>query len=678
MTENTSKDIVLEDEKDLEKADEDLVELWRRRFKQAEDFRKPYDQRNLRMYKLYRAYRGWMGNYAYQTNLMPPIGFEVIETVKPRLAASKVNIRILPTKSEDINSPSLDKWDDLIEYYFDVMDFQNKKLDWIDAQLKYGNGTAQLIWEGEDPAIEICDNWLLYIDPQAKNRLQGTRWIIKRSWKEKEIIEKEEQERVKEEELAKKKEIKNRIENEEEIEDEDVDLSGEGARIYDKDKLQKLDNETIGDDPRREREEISSLKMGQIDDATNRGSATDRGSGDKKQKHQDYKAVELWECYDFIKQELVTIGNRKEVIRQEENPYKDIRKDRNPGNMFIDLPMTSLPWEYHAMPILEPIETIICEIADSRNQAMDNIIFNLDPIRKVRRNKGYRTEDMKTAPGATWLVDSADDIVVERPPEISSQWVEKDEVLRREIQTSLALSEYTQGMPQSAQEPMGKVELLLMQTNIRFSMLVRQLENAFEDMINTLIEMSQEFLPENKAMRIVGDDFRFEEFTEQDKKVYVDAKVEIIPKKEKTPEQETTEARELYEMFVKDQQPDGQDPIAMYKWQKKKAGMEKLLLERMGYDEYVDLLVDEPEKPQVQQEPQRAPQQAPQAGMEKELMGMVGQPDPSLEAQMPAMQQTIPEKEPMLPPEETLMPQATTGITQPSPGVLERLRNLIR
>lgn len=641
---------VLQDEKELIDEDEEsIVQLWERRFKEAEHFRKPIDQRNLRMYKLYRAYRDWTENYAYNVNLMPPIGYEIIETVKPRLAAAKLKTRILPTKKEDVDSPSLDRWDNLIHYYLDVMDFSNKKVEWVDGQLKYGNGIAQFTWDTikECPDMEICDNWLLYIDPQAGPRMKGGRWLIKRSWKEKEILLSEEKKRAEED------------------------------RIYKEAVLRDLENEAIGDDPRRDRREIMTKKMGRINDAVKRDKANE--SDDARGEHPEYKAIEIWECYDFVKQEIVTIGNRARVIRQSPNDYAKMNKERNPGNTFVDLPNIIVPWEFYAIPLLEPVETSIYEIADSRNQAMDNIVLNLDPITKIRKGKGYKANDFKKHPGAMWFVERADDIVTERPVDISASWIEKDEILRREIQTSLAMSEYTQGMPQSAQEPMGKVELLLMQTNIRFSTMVRQMENSFEEMVNILVEMSQEFLPEKKAYRIVGQDFDFEEFTEEDKNVYIDARVDIIPKKEKSPEQESQDVMELYKLFVLDDQP-GEDPQEIMQWKRKKAELQKLILERLGYEDYEDILVPEPTMPQPQQ-------QQPQ-GMEEMMGGMGPMPEPipemppegMMDMEIPQTMQSIPEKEPIMPLEGVqsgMAPGASTGLTEPSPGFIKSLLNRV-
>ncbi len=234
-------------------------------------------------------------------------------------------------------------------------------------------------------------------------------------------------------------------------------------------------------------------------------------------------------------------------------------------------------------------------------------------------------------------------------------------------------------MPQSAQEPMGKVELLLMQTNIRFSLLVRQLERSMENLINVIIELNQTFLDEDKAFRVAGDELKFDRFTNQDKQVYVDTRVEIIPKKEKSPEQESKDVLALYEKIVENDPPNEQDPQSVYHWEKKKAELQKLLLERLGLEEYEDILIKDPEEPQqgkVEPEEQMPLEQTP-PGMEQMLpegMPQGGMMDPA----MPPMMQTTPEKEPIIPLEEGGMtPQATTSMTQPSEGLVQRLRNKI-
>jgi len=57
-----------------------LLTKWKARFKRAKEFRDPYQAKWLRMYMLYRAYQNKQ-NYAYNTRLMPPIAFEIVQTV---------------------------------------------------------------------------------------------------------------------------------------------------------------------------------------------------------------------------------------------------------------------------------------------------------------------------------------------------------------------------------------------------------------------------------------------------------------------------------------------------------------------------------------------------------------------------------------------------------------------
>lgn len=644
----------------FEEREKTLVALWDRRFKQAEVYRRPYIERNLRMYKLYRAYREAI-NYAYGTSLMPPIGFEIIETVKPRLASADISIDLFPTQQAHVDDENISKWDDLIEYDLDQSGFADKKIDWIDAMLKFGNGTLQIGWDGSKLYLEVVDNWLFYPDPKAGKRLEGSRWEIKQLFKSKAELERDERDRE-----------DNPLYILETGENED----GSPKSIIHTDRWEKITDQTpLANDPRRERYRINTLKMGQINDGKKKNQTTNEGESDSGDKDAGEKVIEVWECFDHIEGKLQVIFNRESLVRDEDNPYATI----NGGQVFIDLPDISLPWEYYAMGHLEPVETTIHEIADSRNQAMDNIVFNLDPIKKVKKGAGYRSEDLVNAPGAVWQLNKADDVVYEKPPEISRQWIEKDEILRREIQTSLALSEYTQGMPKSSQEPASKVELLLMQTNIRFSLVVRQLELAMNQLVNAIIQMNQEFLDEDKALRLLGDNFRFTEFTEKERKVGVDAVVKVRPKREKSPAQEKEEVSELYRVFVVDDVPgEGATPDEQYHWKRKKAELQRVMLQKFGYEELEDILIPEVKRPEPEPPAPETPPEPPMAT----LPGVMGEdpldtgsfgdlPQPGM------LQQQLPQPEELLPLEQTMEPGAETSLTGGG-GIAGMLQRLIK
>lgn len=566
-------------------SDEDrkTIEKWKSRFDRADRFRTPFEAKMLRMWKLYRAYRD-KTNYAYNTNLMPPIGFEIVETIKPRLSASKMTTRIFPVEKDDIGSGAIEEWDNLIAYDFDIMELDDKKVDWIDSMLKYGNGYAHLYWvdseDGGDPELDIIDNWLLYFDPNASNRLKDSEWEIKQVFKSKARIKKEEENRN-----VRMEDASEDDEDAEEVQDEETGETKRMKKVHGVYKnLEYVKDQQISDDPRTDRLHIETLKAGQIYTGDLESDDTQTANSDPR---HETKAVEIWECYDHDTDEIVTIMNREVLVRQEDNPYKDI----NEGRLIIDLPCIRIPWSAYAMGIMEPVETIIHEIADSRNQAMDSIVFNLDPIKKVRKDAGLTADDLVTRPGALWELENADDVVTESPSAPNNSWVEKDNLLRREIQTSLALSEYVRGLPSSAQEPSSKVEILLTQTQIRFSQMVRQLEVAMTDMVNILIQMNQKFLPEQKTYRLLGDDIDFKEFTNESKQVRVDARVEIEPKQEKGPEKRKAEALELYKIFIAEDPPEEGNEEAMKQWKSKKRELQKMILAEYDKSQYEDVLL---------------------------------------------------------------------------------------
>ena len=533
-------------------------EKWLKRFKRAKEYRSPYQDKWLRMHELYRAFKE-KSNYAYDTKLMPPIAFEIVETVKSRLASAKINVRILPRFKKDIKSKALESWDDKVKYDLDKTKFPEKKIDWINSALIFGDGVIQTVWDqrGEDgggPHIGVQDLWLLYVDPEAINISEDSGYEIVQVFKTKEKLVDEEKERGKD-------------------------------SIYKN--LECVENEDVSDkDERKERYEINTKKMGQI-------AKGEEEEGEASKERIKEKKVELWQIWDHEKNKIMVLANRKVWIRDDNNPYMAI----NEGRIFTKLADHALLWELWSIGHIEPVETTIHEIADSRNQAMDGIVFTLDPVIKTRKDAHLTADDIVMGPGAIWELKRADDAVIERPPEISKQWLEKDALLKKEIQTALAISEYAQGIPQSAQEPKGKVELLLMQTNIRFSIMLRQFENAMTRVVNNMIELNKEFGTEDQEFRLVGDeDVDFKEFKKEDRGTDVDSIVKIEPAKETTPDQRKMEVMNLYKIFVAEDAPNPEDQEEIERWKIRKRTFQKMILGEFNMEQYEDLILGEEEK----------------------------------------------------------------------------------
>ena len=599
-----------------------IIEKWKRRFNLAERVQKPYREKNLRMWKLYRGYRDAL-NYAYQTSIMPPIGFEIVETIKPRLAASRMRTRLFPVSKDDVNNTdAIEEWDSLVNYQLDDMDFDEKKSDWIDTMLKYGDGYAVMNWKRKgpddgDPSMTIWDNWLFYHDPAAGPRLKNSGWEILQSFKKKEKIIKEEKKRA-------------GVTDTENTENQDTQGLYKGLEFV-------TNKDNRGNDPRRERYELETLKMAQIQSA-NKPQAADDTQTSATDEREEEKNVEIWLCLDHDTDEILTIMNREVLVRKEESPYKEI----NDGRLVVVLPCIRVPWSAHSMAILEPVETTIYEIADGRNQAMDNIVFNLNPIRKVRKGAQIDQDDLVSAPGAIWEMENTDDVVLERGSGLDNTWLDRESLLRKDIETSLALSEYVRGVPQSTTEPMGKVELLLMQSSIRFSQFVRQMEIAIGEMVNIMIEMDRAFLPEEKAYRVLGETVDFKDF--KSKEVQVDAQVEIEPKPEDTPAQRKAEILGLYKLFVAEDPPVQGDPQSITQFTKKKRAMQKMVLEEYDKEQYEDVILG----PDVAQQPAQEPT----------VPNQTAAPDMT---EIPPIDMS------------TIIPQATTPQTEPRQQVVDSL-----
>lgn len=540
-------------------AEQELVEKWKKRFKRADEYMRPYRAKWLRMYKLYRAYQE-KTNYAYQTRLMPPIAFEIIETVVSRIATARRKTRILPRSKDDVNSKSLKAWDDLVNYDFDIIKLSKKIPQWVKASTTFGNGIAMATWltdksiDYDDPFFTICHLWDILPAPETQDLEDDCPWLIRRILTTKEKIERDE---------------KNR---------------GEEFKLYKN--VNFLESRLI-DDWKAELYDVNIKKMGQIQSVTARGGSEEVAIKIGGEKYEREKGVELWECYDFEEGKIIAIGNKDILMRNDESQYKKV----NHGRIFIDLPDHKLNWELWAVGHIEPVEMTIQEIADIRNQRMDDVILMLDPVIKIRKDVDVNENEIIFAPGAMWHLRKMDDVVVERLPDVSLMGVNEENMLRNEIERTLAISEYVQGMPKSSSESLGKVAMLIGQSNLRLSSLAQNLSEALTRLASILVEMNQEFIEENKLYRIVGSDVSFKEFTTADKEVKVDAVVNVDPVV--PPDQETrlNQALILYEKFVGQDKPDQNNVEEISQWKKRKRALQEMILEEMGKEAYKNVLL---------------------------------------------------------------------------------------
>jgi hypothetical protein len=556
-----------------------LIEKWKKRFNRAETYLRPYRAKWLRMYKLYRAYQEKV-NYAYQTRLMPPIAFQIVETVASRMVTAKRKTRILPREKKDVDSKSIQAWDDLVNYDFDIMKLQKKLPRWVKSAITFGNGIAMVTWltdesvDHDDPFLAICDLWDILPAPETEDLEEDCPWLIRRVLKSKEKIEREEKAR------------------------------GENALYKNINLLQPKQIE----DWKQERYDINIKKMGQIQ-STGSGAQGDSVIKVSSEKYEREKLIEVWECYDFEEGKLITIGNREILMRNDENPYQEV----NHGRIFLNLYDHEVNWELWAIGHIEPVETTIVEIADLRNQRMDDVILMLDPVIKIRKDSGISKNDIIFAPGAKWELRKMDDVVVERLPDISLMGVNEERMLHDEIEKTLAISEYVQGVPKSSTESLGKVAMLIGQSNLRLSSFAQNLSETLTRLANILIEMNQEFIEEDKLYRVVGDDVSFKEFTSSDKEIKVDAVVAVDPVVPPDQQMRLNQTLLLYDKLVAQDKPDPDNIDELKQWKKRKRVIQEMILEEMDKDAYRAILLGEEKEEPAQNQTERKSEESPVA-----------------------------------------------------------------
>jgi hypothetical protein len=359
----------------------------------------------------------------------------------------------------------------------------------------------------------------------------------------------------------------------------------------------------------------------------------------QKTEDDDDDNVLIWECWDFENdpQTLQVIMNENVLTRDDENPYGFLKSTG--GRNLVQLKDHAVAHHLPGIGHIEPVEETILEVADFRNLRAEVAVYSVNPFIKIRKDAGITRDDVKFAPMNILELRKMDDVMFERPPEMNFSLKDIELQARNEIEETLAMSEYMSGQPQSKSEPLGKVHVLLGQSNQRLTIGTENIASFYSDMINVMIEMNQEFLSEEVYFRITGKDGskQFQKFDLADKEVQVDSSVEIEPIIPPDKAARISALTFLLAEMVEKDQPDPMDPESLIRHQIRKRTLFEMVLEELDKGQYVEAFLGP--------EPEAQPQGA----------GMVG--DPS----------QIPPKIPLLPliGEDGAVPEQSPPTAQP-------------
>lgn len=140
---------------------------------------------------------------------------------------------------------------------------------------------------------------------------------------------------------------------------------------------------------------------------------------------------------------LCVVADRNIVLRRTANPYATIIDERIP---FIPVVGRIVGQEMWPVGDLEPSESLFNELNDSRNQRMDTVTLNIDPMKIVLR--GAQIDKSQLTARRGWIVDSSiPEGVQVVPPDMAGvkAAIDEEKIIRGDIQQVTGVIDFAQG-----------------------------------------------------------------------------------------------------------------------------------------------------------------------------------------------------------------------------------------
>ena len=431
-----------------------LLEVVLDQHKTAENFQRPYYQKFAEYYSLYRGvFDSSRQNYTGRANLFVPYIFSTIETVHPRITASKPKILVLPREQSDY--PKADAVGAMLDYRWQTMDMQEKLKMVVKQMLIYGVGVLKLYWdfkgerddvERDEPCADIVDLYDFFLDPNA-HCIEDASYVVHKSIRTLEYIK--------------------------------------NAGIYEN--LQKLKDEEIQQTSEYKTERDSTLGL-------------------SRPKKKGIELLEYWgkaDLGDGEQEAVITVANKTTVIRAVPNPYNHQKK---PFISFHDNPM---PLEFWSLGEVEPLRSLQYELNDVRNQRMDNVTSILHKMWKVSNNADVDESELVWRPGGVVHVNDMTGVEPLEVTDVTGSSYNEETLIKGDIQQTSGISDYTAGQGNQskalANDTATGIALLQEAGSVRLKTKLENVENGIKKFGEMLLSLEQQYTDQALVIRVVGD-----------------------------------------------------------------------------------------------------------------------------------------------------------------------------
>lgn len=460
-----------------------------------------------------RAYeRKWNEYYRLSEGIVPPVKAKwmtnrfipytsaLIDLILPRLAARRPSATVTGWNLD--SGAKQQKFNDLLIYQQDVMHIDTIFSDWIYDSIRYGTGFLKMGWKTETaknldhtagfitkmknyfrglgfklqesdllydgPTVDHVDIFDLFAHPKATSFLDAM-FVIQRS-----------------------EQSKYQIQQNPNYSKVDFDSLPTGNADIDEFRRQRLVAEGV---PATQVNKI----IGQM-------------------STQYYELLEYWGEFDIdgdgnAEACVITVINRSQVIRIEENPYYHGQKP------FIHLRYQAKPKFFYGRGIVERVKDLQYELNDIANQSSDMRKLSLFPVILVKKNANLNLESIKIAPGIPILIEDPTDIIFERPPDFTQQLEFMSKSTREAMQLATGATDVVLGQQDVglASDTLGGAQIAQEQSSLRFLIPSMNLDSAIEKFGDFLISLNQQYFDRKKEIRIFGDEgIKYQEIAPED------------------------------------------------------------------------------------------------------------------------------------------------------------------
>lgn len=445
---------------------ERALELLKERYHTSTTYQNPHFTRFVKYYELYR---GVQTNKHYQgrANLFVPEPYANLESVHARVVRSYQGVRAIPQESEDVEK--VESVEMLLDWQSRVYNFKQAFNDaWKDACI-YGTGVLKAGWvftndgKRDHPTLEAIDVLDYFFDPEAVSR-QDARWEIHRTFKTLTEIKK-------------------------------------NPKYTDVDKIDANRTAPIAD---------AAQSFKERRDAVVGGAKINQAKG----KHE---VIEYWGLFNEDpddpsgeKEYLITAVDGQVIVRLEENPYLEVFEndvvDENMARPFIVFKDTDIPHEFYGLGEIEPIEKLIEELNDTRNQRMDNVTMIIDRMWEVLDSADIDENELVARAGGIIHSSIPGGVTPLPTGDVTQSAYNEEQIIKQDIQKAIGLPDVATGSLQGAQGETATTILSLQESaNIRFDTKLSRFADGVRHAYSLILAYDQQWMDREVIVRIEGE-----------------------------------------------------------------------------------------------------------------------------------------------------------------------------